>query len=111
MKNLEAPAIGIALTVLVVITFYIVSGKPPVIATPRLLDCDPAFFAGKEVRVKTTGCEIIGSTLAYRKTSDSPPCVVLVFRSGRAPDPVPEFVTGLVGKRGANGTTYVTDCR
>jgi len=83
---------------------------PPFETTPRILDFDPEFYTGHEVRVQTGGCEQTGEKeLTYRKRTDQPPCCVLRFRN-RIPDKLPESVVGLC--RGRNGDhVVVVDCR
>lgn len=74
-----------------------------------ILDADPAFFAGREVRVRTDGMESVGGELVYRKRSDQPPIVVLRFK-GTMPTKLPPVVTGLcLGRQGA--VVLVVNCQ
>lgn len=82
----------------------------PTDATPRLIDCDPDFYAGKRVRVKTEGCQrIIDNEWGYRKQTDQPHVVVLRF-AGPTGQSLPEYVTGNCQGR-LGGAVLVDGCR
>ena len=77
--------------------------------TARLLDCDPDFYSGKRVSLKTDGMETVDQELAYRKQSDKPYIVRCRFKSSRLPEKMPETITGLcIGRQGA--AVILVDC-
>jgi len=85
--------------------------KPPEVNC-RILDCDPDFFAGREVRVRTDGMEPGAgpNELVYRKVSEKPPAVVCRFKGNSPPSPLPALITGTcLGRR--DGAVVVADCR
>lgn len=90
----------------------IVDSKPPVVdATAKMVDCDPAFFADKYIRIKTSHMEI-GSNdkeLVYRKHTKAP--VSLICHMRNPITTIPAFIRGkTVAKQNDTDTTIVTDC-
>lgn len=80
--------------------------------TPKLLIADPAFYKGRIVRVRISGCEYSATgEYIYRTRTDLPPVVVLRLR---VPKPLPvgtEWVVGVCAGRVDTGEVLVLDCR
>jgi hypothetical protein len=76
--------------------------------TPRLLDCDPDFWTGRDVKVRTDGLERVGDELHFRRATDRPACVVIRFRD-KPPEKVPATLAGFCHGR-IGDAVLVTDC-
>lgn len=63
--------------------------------TPRLLASDPDFWDGRSVKLRTAGMESAGGELRFRFSTDQPYRVVVTFKSGKVPEPVPAHVSGV----------------
>lgn len=84
---------------------------PPTRTTCRQLADLPSAYAGTTVTVPTAGCQVEDGLLVWRAKSPGPADVIFLFRSNRAPDPLPPFVTGYCRAPVLGGPVRVLDCR
>lgn len=85
------------LTLLAVALTALLRPQPWPEVTPRILMSDPEFWDKRGVKLKTRGMESVGGSLRYRTATDQPYLVVVEFKNGKLPDPVPAHVSGVCG--------------